>query len=188
MSLESSLGRLLRPVRAGDRHLLQNDPRLDARSSFDLSSPDFSDGGMMPRQCAGAGVGDIVSPAIRWTGVPPAAVELGLVIQDPDAPLPRLVTHLIAFGIDPGVGGAAEGAFEAGDGSEFHFGRGSFGRIGYQGPRPVAGHGPHRYFFQVFALGKPLRFDAPPDLAALAAAMAGSVLARARLTGRYERP
>jgi hypothetical protein len=38
----------------------------------------------------------------------------------------------------------------------------------------------------MFALRKPLRFDSPPKLAAVAAAMAGSVLARAILTGRYE--
>ena len=122
MSLENLLGRLLRSVRAGDRHLLQNDPRLDARPVFGLSSPDFGDGGGMPRRCAGAGVGDNVSPAIHWSGVPPAAVELGLVVQDPDAPLLRPVTHLIAFGIDPVAGGAVAGAFEAGA-SEFHFGR-----------------------------------------------------------------
>ncbi len=47
---------------------------------------------MMPRRCAGAGVGDNVFPAIRWTGVPSVAVGLGLVIQNPDAPLPRPVT------------------------------------------------------------------------------------------------
>ncbi|HKN27563.1 MAG TPA: hypothetical protein VJY34_06605 [Roseiarcus sp.] len=32
-----------------------------------------------------------------------------------------------------------------------------------------------------------LKFDSRPDLTAIAAAMAGSVLARARLTGVYER-
>jgi Raf kinase inhibitor-like YbhB/YbcL family protein len=187
MSFESALGRLLRSVRAGERRLLQNDPRLDAQSEFGLASPDFADGGMIPRQCAAKGVGDNLSPALRWAGVPREAAELALVIQDPDAPLPRPVTHLIAFGLDPDAGGVPEGALGAGDGGEVRFGRGSFGRIGYQGPRPVAGHGPHGYVFQMFALGKPLRFGSPPDLAAIAAAMAGSVVARASLIGRCER-
>jgi Raf kinase inhibitor-like YbhB/YbcL family protein len=187
MSVESSLGNLLRPVRAGERHLLENNPKLAARTFFSLTSPDFADGGAMPRRCAGAGVGENVSPALLWSGVPAAAVELALVMQDPDVPLPWPVTHLVVLGLPPDAGGAAEGAFEAGDGGEYQLGRGSFGRMGYQGPRPVAGHGPHRYVFQMFALGKPLTFNAPPALPALADAMAGSVVARARLTGRYER-
>ncbi len=186
MSFESSLGHLLHSVRAGERHLLQNDQRLDAPSAFGLSSPDFVDGGMMPARCAGAGIGDDISPALEWTGVPAEAAELALVVQDPDAPLPRPVTHLIAFGIDPAAGHVAHGAFAA-RASEFHFGRGSFGKVGYHGPRPVAGHGPHRYIFQMFALGKPMSFETPPDLALLASAMAGSVVAHGRLIGRYER-
>jgi len=186
MSFESKLGHFLQPVRAGERHLLQNDLALGPTPTFGLSSPDFADDGMMPRRCAGAGVGDNISPALEWTGVPAEAVELALVIQDQDAPLPRPITHLVAFGIDPAAGRVPHGAFAA-RASEFRFGRGSFGWIGYHGPRPVAGHGPHRYVFQMFALGKPLSFEEPPELAALASAMAGSLLARARLIGRYER-
>jgi hypothetical protein len=142
---------------------------------------------MMPTRCAGPGIGDNLSPALRWAGVSREAAELALVVQDPDAPLPRPITHLIAFGLDPHAGGVLDGALGARHGAEVQLGRGSFGRIGYQGPRPVAGHGPHRYVFQMFALRKPLRFDSAPDLAAIADAMAGSVLARASLIGRYER-
>jgi phosphatidylethanolamine-binding protein (PEBP) family uncharacterized protein len=110
-----------------------------------------------------------------------------VIVQDPAVPLPRRVTHLVVYGVDPGAGGVPEGAFNPENDGAFHFGRGSFGRIGYQGRRPTAGHGPYRYVFQMFALGKRLSFDLRPDLAALAA-MAGSVLARGRLVGRYERP
>ena len=188
MSLESAIGGLLRSVRTGERRLIQNDPRLDARRVIALSSPSFADGAMMPMRCAASGVGDNLSPALRWDGAPRNAVDLALIVQDADVPLPRPATHLVAYSLDPGAGGVPEGAFNAGNGGAFHFGRGSFGRIGYQGPRPIAGHGPHRYVFQVFALGKRLRFDSPPDLTALAAAMAGSVLARGQLVGRYERP
>jgi phosphatidylethanolamine-binding protein (PEBP) family uncharacterized protein len=169
MSFESYLGHLLHSVRAEKRQLLQNDPKLDAPSAFGLLSPDFADGRIMPARCAGAGIGDNISPALEWTGVPAEVAELALVVQDPNPPLPRPVTHLIAFGI----GRLPHGAF-ATRASEFQFGRGSFGRVGYQGRRPVAGHGPHRYVFQMFALGKPLSFETSPDLAALASAMAGS--------------
>ena len=101
MSIESTLGRLLRRVRAGDRRLVWNDPRLDAPATLRLSSPAFGDGELMPPRSAGAGVGDNVSPALEWTGVPAGAAELAIIMQDPDAPLPRPVTHLIAYGVDP---------------------------------------------------------------------------------------
>jgi hypothetical protein len=62
---------------------------------------------------------------------------------------------------------------------------------GYIGPAPIKGHGPHRYVFQLFALPAA---DAPDGAAAartapraLLAAVRGPVLARARLTGTYER-
>ncbi len=187
MFFESWVGAHLRSIRAGERRLLQNDPRLRAESEFGLASPDFADGEIMPTRCAGPGIGDNLSPALRWAGVPRETTELALVVQDPDAPLPWPITHLIAFGLDPHAGGVPEGALGARHGPGVQLGRGSFGRIGYQGPRPIAGHGPHRYVFQMFALRKPLRFDSPPKLEAVAAAMAGSVLARASLIGRYER-
>jgi Raf kinase inhibitor-like YbhB/YbcL family protein len=188
MFFESALGSLLRPIRAGESHLVSNDPRLPAPRVFKVSSPSFAAGGMMPRRSAASGIGDNVSPSLQWTEVPPAAEELVLIVQDPDAPLPRPITHLIAFGLDPTAAGVGEGMLESGRIGPIHLGRGSFGRIGYQGPRPVAGHGPHRYVFQMFALGKRLDFDTPPDLAAIVSALTGSVLARGQLTGRYERP
>lgn len=188
MSFQRWVGSHLRSVRAGERRLVANNPRLAARSAFPLESPNFRDGGAMPERCAGAGVGDDLPPALRWSGVPPEAVELALVVQDADAPLPWPITHLIAFGLDPRAGGVPQGAQWPKGGLDCKFGRASFGWIGYKGPRPVAGHGPHRYVFQMFVLGKTLRFESPPDLTAITNAMAGSVLARATLTGVYERP
>jgi Raf kinase inhibitor-like YbhB/YbcL family protein len=188
MSFESALGSLLRPVRAGESRLAWKDARLAAPRAFALTSPAFEDGGMMRVRSAASGVGDNLSPPLDWTGVPGDAAELALIVQDPDAPLPWPVTHLIAFGIDPSAGGVEEGALGAGRTDAIQLGRGSFRRIGYQGPRPVAGHGPHRYVFQMFALVRLIHFDSPPDLATVVAAMARAVLARGQLTGRYERP
>jgi hypothetical protein len=173
----------MRPVRAGESHLVWNDPRLAAPRLFALSSPAFADGRMMPKRSAGSGVGDNLSPPLDWTGVPRGAEELVLIVQDPDAPLPRPITHLIAYAVDPTAGGVEEAALEPGRAGLIRF-----GRIGYQGPRPVAGHGPHRYVFQMFALARLIHFDSPPDLEAVVAAMEGVALARGQLTGRYERP
>ena len=78
MSFESWVGGHLRSVRAGERRLLQNDPRLAAEPTFGLASPDFVDGDMMPTRCAGPGIGDNLSPALRWAGVSREAAELRL--------------------------------------------------------------------------------------------------------------
>ncbi len=142
----------------------------------------------MRRHEAGDGrtIGRLLRPALAWAGIPEGTAELVLIVQDPDAPLLRPVTHLIAMGIAPGDG-LPEGALAPRAGSSVAFGVGSFGRAGYAGPRPVRGHGPHRYVFQMFALDRPLSFPATPGLAGVVSAMAGTVLSQGLLTGTYER-
>ena len=186
--MERTIGRLLRPVRAGERHLACRDPRIaDPPATILLTSPAFADGSPIPARHAGAGVGDNISPGLAWAGLPEETAELVLIVQDPDAPLLRPVTHLIAMGIAPGDGGLPEGALAPRAGSSVAFGVGSFGRAGYAGPRPVRGHGPHRYVFQMFALDRPLSFPARPGLAGVVPAMAGTVLSQGVLTGTYKR-
>jgi Raf kinase inhibitor-like YbhB/YbcL family protein len=181
------IGRLLRGVRAGDDKLACNHPALQsAPATIDLRSDTFATGGMIPPRCAGTGVGDNISPQLAWQGVPPASAELVLIMQDPDAPLPRPVAHLIAYGIDPKRASFAEGALSPGA-TGVRLGQGTFGKPGYQGPRPVPGHGPHRYIFQVIATTPALNFDVPPRLDAVLAALRGNVLAWGQLVGRYER-
>lgn len=179
------LGRLLRNRRAGDAKLAWNQPGLDAPATLRLTSDAFADGAEMPRSSAGHGVGENLSPGLAWQGVPEGAAELVLILEDPDAPLPRPVVHLALAGIAPDVAGFAEGDLNAG--SRHGDGRGSFRRVGYAGPRPIRGHGRHRYVFQLYALSEHLRLPpgAPPK--AIVTAMKGKVLARGRLTGTYER-
>jgi Raf kinase inhibitor-like YbhB/YbcL family protein len=139
------------------------------------------------RRCADAGAGENISPPLAWSNVPLGTAELVLVVQDPDAPLPRPVVHVIATRIPPDRAGLAEGALAPQAGQTIGFGRGSFGRIGYAGPRPPRGHGAHRYIFQIFALATPPTGAGPLGLGALVSAMFGSVLVRGRLTGLFER-
>ena len=66
-----SLGRLLRGVRAGERHLAWNhESTRSATESIVLGSADFDDGATMPPCSAGPGVGDNLSPELHWSGVP----------------------------------------------------------------------------------------------------------------------
>ena len=187
-SIERLLGRLLRSQRGRDRSLAMNDPRVaTAPPCLRLTSSAFADGAPMPARQAAAGIGEELSPPLAWTGVPEGTADLVLVVQDPDAPLPRGIVHCIATRIDPSLGGLAEGALAPGRTPPgLQLGRGSFGKIGYQGARPILGHGAHRYIFQLFALAGPLGVERP-DLAALLTAMEGRVVATGHLIGTYQR-
>ncbi|HEV2922653.1 MAG TPA: YbhB/YbcL family Raf kinase inhibitor-like protein [Solirubrobacteraceae bacterium] len=179
------LGRLLGNRRAGESKLAWNQDGLDAPETITLTSAAFSNGTRMPLSSAGKGVGLNISPPLGWQGLPAQAAELVLIIEDPDAPLPRPVVHLALAGIPPELGGFAGG--DLSEGGRHGNGRGSFGRTGYAGPRPVPGHGPHRYVFQLYALPRALDLPAVAKPNSIIAAMNGKVLARGRLDGTYER-
>jgi Raf kinase inhibitor-like YbhB/YbcL family protein len=138
----------------------------------------------MPTRHAGTGVGDNLSPPLVIAGVPEETATLLLILQDPDAPIPRPVVHLIAQ-LAPATRELAEGALNPG--RPVCFGRGSFGHFGYAGPRPVPGHGPHRYIFQLFALTRVPPCAPDAGLKDYLAASAGYAAARGMLTGTYER-
>ncbi|MEZ0364375.1 YbhB/YbcL family Raf kinase inhibitor-like protein [Mycobacterium sp. pUA109] len=178
------LGKLLYRVRAGARRSPLAAAEFDAPDAITVRSAAFTDGGPLPPSSAGEGVGDNVSPALTWTGVPPEAGQVVLIIDDVDVPLPRPLLHTVAV-IDPTVDGVAQGALQPGT-PGFRFIAGSLGHCGYAGPRPIPGHGPHHYRFQVFALDQPIP-DTVTSAHALLAMMAGHVLARGALTGTYQR-
>jgi Raf kinase inhibitor-like YbhB/YbcL family protein len=176
------LGKLLRRFRAGEDKSPLAAPEYSAAATIDVTSPAFTDGGAIPQKHAGNGVGDNVSPALQWTGVPTDAKQLVLIMDDLDVPMPKPLMHTIAV-IEPGVGGLAEGELKPGT-TGLRLVK-AFGDT-YVGPRPIPGHGPHHYRFLVFALDQ----EVPDDVAdhkALLAAMAGHVVARGGLTGTYER-
>jgi Raf kinase inhibitor-like YbhB/YbcL family protein len=181
-------GRFLRGVRAGEAKLVWHRPELAGEETIMLSSSTFVAHQPLPRRAAGKGVGENVSPALEWNGVPPSAQQLVLVIEDPDAPTPRPFVHTIVA-IIPDLTELAEGVLSAAAApSGVVFYRGSLGFSGYQGPRPVPGHGPHSYAFELFALSARLGLDASTAIPrTIFAAMAGRVIARGRLDGTYER-
>ena len=95
------LGGLLSGVRAGAHRSPLAGGAFDAPESVTVTSPAFTDGGAMPRSGAGKGVGDNISPPLRWDGQPPETQQLVLVIDDIDVPLPRPLLHTVAV-IEPG--------------------------------------------------------------------------------------
>jgi hypothetical protein len=181
--------RLLRNVHAGEKSLVWHHPSIGtAPASIVLSSSSFGFNQSIPRRHAGAGVGDNISPALAWSGAPSDAEEFALIIEDPDAPLPRPFVHAIVVGIPSDTSSLAEKALCALPPTLGMLGRNSFRRQGYAGPRALPGHGPHKYAFQLFALRRKLTFERAPDRKALLAALEGTVIARGRLDGTFERP
>ncbi len=178
------VGRLLRGVRAGAQRSPLAGSAFDAPDSIIVTSTAFEDGGAMPRASAGKGVGDNASPPLRWDGVPPGARQLVLIIDDVDVPLPRPLLLTIAV-LDPTVDGVTPGSLRPGS-AGMRFIRADLGHRGYAGPRPIPGHGPHRYRYQVFALDEPIP-ETVVTAKAVLGAMSGHVLARGALTGTYER-
>jgi phosphatidylethanolamine-binding protein (PEBP) family uncharacterized protein len=179
-----ALGRLLRGVRAGAQRSPLSGSGFTAPESITVTSTALADGGAMPSASAGKGVGDNTPPPLRWDGLPPETRQTVLIIDDVDVPLPRPLLHTVAV-IEPTLDRVAAGALQPGT-AGIRFIRADLGHRGYAGPRPIPGHGPHRYRFHVFAIDKPI----PDDVStakALLAAMAGHVLARGTLTGNYER-
>jgi Raf kinase inhibitor-like YbhB/YbcL family protein len=67
-------------------------------------------------------------------------------------------------------------------------GMNDFRKPGYGGPCPPKGHGPHRYFFRLFAIDvDDLGLPVGARRAELDSALASHALATAEYMGRYER-
>lgn len=176
----SWLGRLLRNRRADAGLSVWNREGLLSETAITVTSPAFADGGPIPRRQAGPGAGDNVSPALAWSGVPVDADHLVFVLEDTDVPFARPLIHTLSI-IDPDATALAEGELAATSARATHV-RG-LGRAGYQGPRPIPGHGAHCYGFMIFAVVGDV--DTSSQKAALAS-MAGHVVGRGRTIGTYE--
>jgi phosphatidylethanolamine-binding protein (PEBP) family uncharacterized protein len=190
------LGRLLMNRRAGETGLAWNQGSLAGPEILRVGSPAFADGGAMPRELAGRRAGgQNVSPALNWTEQPADTAQLLLFVEDVDAPTSKPFVHCVALLAPDVVGGElAAGALDREKpAAGVTLLRGQMGS-GYRGPGPIKGHGPHRYVFQLFALGSPLpeTVDGTPIAGVPARRIPtlvadGSLLVRGRLTGTYER-
>lgn len=126
--------------------------------------------------------GDDVSPPLSWDGVPKSAVDLALVVDDPDASGGTYV-HWVLFGLDPSVTELEEGELPAGARQA----KNSAGDAGYKGPCPPAGDDPHHYRFTVYALDEHLpAVDGASTGDALTAVRDGA-LSKGTLTGTFDR-
>ena len=154
-----------------------------ALSTMQLTSPAFAPRGNIPRKHTGEG--EDVSPALAWSQVPDGTRSFALICHDPDAPLVAGgefgFTHWLAYNIPGSASGLEEGTSVPTSGAS------GFGRPGYGGPMPPPGHGPHHYFFGLFALDAELNLPAGLSLQQLLGQIESHTLGMNRLVGVYER-
>jgi Raf kinase inhibitor-like YbhB/YbcL family protein len=173
-------------VRAGDARLSY--ANWDVPESLSFSSDAFNEGQPIPAQYSSSGRN--ISPPLKWSGAPADARSLVLIVEDPDAPTPNPFVHWLVYNIPADLshldeatppGQTAQGSMP------FSQGKHSMLQTGYTGAAPPKGDTPHRYHFQLYALGRML--DLPPGAgrSALIKAMDGHVLAKGRTIGTFER-
>ncbi|MCO5999442.1 MFS transporter [Actinoallomurus rhizosphaericola] len=180
--LLTPLGLLLRRKRAGTEHSVRNAPELAAPRTFELTSPSFDHGGTIPLRHATMDLGPNLSPELRWAGLPEGTAQLLLVMEDIDVPMARPGVHLAAL-LPPDPAYVEEGAL-APDNPRVRYLPDHRGRTGYHGPRPLPGHGVHRYGFHLFALDEVMPENATDaDLQRLLPHVEGHILAGAFLEG-----
>ncbi|MBU3064555.1 YbhB/YbcL family Raf kinase inhibitor-like protein [Nocardia sp. NEAU-G5] len=178
--------------RTGHAGLAWHAPNLAGAETLALSSPDFEHEHAIATVHAATRVGgENLSPALTWSPVPADTAQLLLVVEDPDAPTPMPFVHCLAL-LDASTNSLAVGGLDvAGPAEGVRVLRSGIGS-GYFGMAPPKSHGPHRYVFQLFALGTPLAERAhgatldsakPRDVLTTT----GHVLARGRLDGFYGR-
>jgi hypothetical protein len=151
------------------------------RSSLEVKSASFSDGGFIPQKytCEDADL----SPDVQWTAAPAGTRSIALVMHDPDAPAD--FTHWIVYNMEASTRELAEGASlraEMPQGSSE--GSNSYGKTGYAGPCPPAGK-PHHYVFRIYALDRRLVLPEGATRRQLEAAMKGHVVAEGQMIGIY---
>src|SRR5579885_2254223 len=150
--------------------------------AFRLFSSSFAEGGWIPalHSCEGADL----SPSLEWSGEPAETRSFALIVEDPDAPS-GIWTHWLLYDIPPNVRQLAQGFHSSALGLK---GANDFGKLAYGGPCPPKGHGPHRYFFRLYALDvHTLGLPAGVKRTELLAAMRNHILAETHTMGRFER-
>jgi Raf kinase inhibitor-like YbhB/YbcL family protein len=160
---------------------------LFATSAFalELHSPDIHDGAPIAKEqvytrCGGQNV----SPALSWSGAPDATRSFAITAIDLSVK-PNEWSHWIVIGLPPNTTSLGKGA-SLPQGARAMMT--DFGDAGYAGPCPPTGSGVHQYQFTVWALHTPtVQFPEHSTAKDVAAALERTTLAKASITGSYQR-
>ena len=146
--------------------------------AFNLIVEAFPERGDIPKPYTCEG--EDKAPALSWDGEPPRTKSFAIIVDDPDAPSGTF-THWLQYDIPASVHSLPE------KGNAGLSGMNDFGSRGYNGPCPPKGHGPHRYFFKIYALDTELKLDSKTTKDQLSQAMKDHLLAQGELIGRYKK-
>ncbi len=163
--------------------------------TFTVTSTSFGDGDHLAVEhllsepfgfgCAGANT----SPALAWTGAPEETQSLAVTCYDPDAPTGSGFWHWILVNLPADVHGldAGAGTSDVLPSGALHV-INDYGTVGYGGPCPPPGHGPHRYHFTVHAVAvAALPVDDTTPQAVVRFQLHANAIAATTITGRCER-
>ncbi|KAH8816094.1 phosphatidylethanolamine-binding protein [Xylogone sp. PMI_703] len=184
--LERTISLLLKNVRNHDSGLFTRSPAFSSflNPTITITSPDCGpsntnndDNNTTLLDIDHTQDGKDLLPTLHWT-IPSTITESSiqsflLIIEDADAPLWKPILHAGFFNIPSSVREFGEEDLlrdtwdESGntaDGKVAHevgYAKTMRGKV-YAGPRPLRGHGRHRYFFQVVALGGKVQLGRAP--------------------------
>jgi len=147
--------------------------------ALELTSPAFSDGGEIPRECGYKNgnqepplrIGVVGGKELGATGIH----SLALIMDDPDAmeAVGKVWVHWVAWNMVPTNGkwvDLVEGVTD-------------FGEVGYGGPAPPDKR--HTYVFKLYALDSKLELVVESTKADVEKAMEGHIIEQTQLTGTY---
>jgi Raf kinase inhibitor-like YbhB/YbcL family protein len=152
-------------------------PEMVGTGGFELRSAAFINGEELDPSFT-ADEEDAVAPPLDWSAPPDGAMELALVVEDPDATGSEPACHWLVWGLAPQRGQLLEGEVPP------RVGKNSLQNSEWLLPRVPEGES-HTYVFQLFALDTPLDLSPGSTREALFKAMDGHVLGVALLTGTY---
>ena len=165
--------------------LVWGSQNASAQSAFTITSPSFKDGERLPTNpnC----VGDNVSPALSWTGVPDGTKSFILFMVDPEGRGGLGVDHWVAYGIPASVTGFAEGETSK-QIDKFVGGKSTMNLPHYFGPCTPPG-APHQYTFVLIATDlEPAALQPGMTRAEVMKAMEGRTKGATGIVGTFSKP
>ena len=141
-------------------------------SEFSIFSPDFEDGGEIPKKFGYKFENEEPNIKIK-DQYPTGSVAAALIMDDPDAmaAIGKVWVHCLEY-------------WSLSDTTnQFVEGKNDFGELGYGGPAPPDGR--HTYVFKLYDLDSDLELKEGFSKQELEDAMKGHILAEAKLTGTF---
>ena len=122
--------------------------------------------------------GERISPPLTIKNTPANTRSLALILKDPDAPMGTFI-HWVVWNIPSKTREIAENYLP----TEAVLGKNTIGKTSYIPPAPPSGT--HRYIFELYALDIVLPLPVGSSLEQLEKTMAGHVISKAQLMGKY---